>query len=289
VAALCYDARMPLAPHALTPEDAPALDRLLARRPMAAVFARSHLRTRGLGPRGAQGYWLAADEGAPEAAIVALEGIAWSVWDAPADAAALAGVAPALGVDLLSGPGPLVAPLLAALPGSAAEHGDHCPFERLTPEALGAPAGGSPPARRAGFEDLELLIDFYIRGFYSLARLPTRAAWRARLSEQLRHRRLYLIEEGGVVLSAAQSSAETPEAAMIGGVATLPTRRNRGLSTRCVHALCAGLFADGIREIGLFYLPANTAAAAVYRRLGFQRDGEWWLQRVVTRRGGLAR
>lgn len=278
---------MPPAPHALTPEDAPALDRLLARRPMAAVYARSHLRARGLGPHGVQGYWLAAD-GAPRAAMVALEGIAWSVWDAPADAAALAGVTAALHVDLLSGPRALVAPLLAALPGSAQEHGDYCPFERLTPDALIAPGDAAPPARRAGFEDLEILIDFYIRGFYSLARLPTRAAWRARLSEQLMRRRLYLIEEGGVVLSAAQSSAETPEAAMIGGVATLPTRRNRGLSTRCVHALCAGLFADGIREIGLFYLPANAAAAAVYRRLGFQRDGEWWLQRVASHGWGVA-
>jgi predicted GNAT family acetyltransferase len=127
---------------------------------------------------------------------------------------------------------------------------------------------------------MEALIDFYIRGFYSLAHLPTRAAWRTRLSEQLTHRLLYIIEEGGQVVAAALSSAQTPDAALIGGVATLDTARGRGLATRCVHALCVALFAQGITGIGLFYLPTNTPAARVYSKLGFVPSGEWWLERV---------
>ncbi len=67
---------------------------------------------------------------------------------------------------------------------------------------------------------------------------------------------------------------------MIGGVATVPAYRNRGLSAHCVHALCTALFAAGVEEIGLFYLPANAPAARVYAKLGFQPAGEWWLQRL---------
>jgi predicted GNAT family acetyltransferase len=176
-----------------------------------------------------------------------------------------------------------VEPLLTHLRPPVVGEGDHCPFQELRPADLHPPPpppDGGPPARRATLADMEPLIDFYIRGFYSLARLPTRNAWRARLSEQITHRTLYLIEQDGIVVSAAMSSAETPRAAMIGGVATVKDYRNRGLSARCVHGLCADLFARGIEQIGLFYLPANKPAARVYAKLGFQPAGEWWLQRL---------
>ena len=251
---------------------------------MGAVFARSHLSWRGLGEDGMRGFGCPdpSANGAPAlaAAVVAHQGIAWSVWETPDQAAALAAALPDMGVDLLSGPRPVVEPLLAHLRPPAVGEGDHCPFQELRPAELHPPPDGGPPARRATLDDMDPLIDFYIRGFYSLARLPTRAAWHARLSEQIIHRTLYLIEQDGIVVSAAMSSAETPQAAMIGGVATVKEYRNRGLSARCVCALCADLFARGIAQIGLFYLPANKPAARVYDKLGFRPAGEWWLQRL---------
>jgi RimJ/RimL family protein N-acetyltransferase len=251
---------------------------------MSGVYARSHLSWRGLGESGMRAFGCLAPpaNGGPAlaAAVVAHQGIAWSVWDTPDQAAALAATLPDLGIDLLSGPRPVVEPLLAHLRPPAVGEGDHCPFEELRPADLHPPPDGGPPARRATLDDMEPLIDFYIRGFYSLARLPTRAAWRARLTEQITHRTLYLIEQDGIVVSAAMSSAETPQAAMIGGVATVKDYRNHGLSARCVHGLCADLFARGIEQIGLFYLPANKPAARVYAKLGFQGAGEWWLQRL---------
>jgi predicted GNAT family acetyltransferase len=135
---------------------------------------------------------------------------------------------------------------------------------------------GSP--RRAGEADMERLIDFYLHGFYSLARLPTRDAWRSRLDEQLAFRTLYIIEDReGAVASAALSSAEGGGAVMLGGVATLDAYRGLGLSTRCVGALCRGLFAAGAKSIGLFYLKDNTPAGRVYDKLGFHPAGEWLL------------
>lgn len=126
--------------------------------------------------------------------------------------------------------------------------------------------------------DMERLIDFYLHGFYSLARLPTREAWRGRLSDQLAFRTLFLIEDGdGRVGSAALSSAEGGGVAMLGGIATLDEYREMGLSTMCVAALCDDLFREGAQTVGLFYLKDNVPAARVYARLGFKPAGEWLL------------
>ncbi len=274
----------PVAPRPLTAGDAPALDRLLARHSFAGAYARSYLRTAGIGPDGVTAWVCPSAEDTLGAALVAHDTIGWAVWDTPEQAAALVPAVAALGLTLLSGPQPNIAPLAAALPQPT--RGDHCPFETLQPAALLVPAVTPDlQPRRAGPADLDALIDFYIQGFYSLAYLPTRAAWAARLTEQLTHRTLYCVTDtAGRVVSAALSSAETPSTALIGGVATLAAYRGQGLSTRCVAALCGALFTAGIAEIGLFYLPANVPAARVYAKLGFAPAGTWWLERVGGRR-----
>jgi RimJ/RimL family protein N-acetyltransferase len=262
----------------LAPEEAPALEDLLAPQEPAALYARSHLRRCGLGPGGVRAWgWPAA--GPPAAALVARDGIGWAIWGDPAAQAPLAARLQAQQVQLLSGPAPQVAPVLAAVSPRHVTGQDRCPFELLTPTTF-QPVPG--PARQAIPADMERLIDFYSHRFYSLTYLPTRAAWQARLSEQLAHRTLFVVEHAGRVAAAAQSSAETPAGAMIGGVATLPAYRNQGLSRICVSALCAHLFAAGRRQIGLFYMPGNTAAARVYAHLGFQPAGEWWLTRLAS-------
>lgn len=182
---------------------------------------------------------------------------------------------------LLSGHASQVAPLLPLVQEAGVGRPDRCYFRTLAPGDLcyrNADIRGFSDPRIATKEDMERLVDFYERGFYSLARLPSRAAWRNRLTEQLRYRTLYLIEDGlGRVASAALSSGEGGGAAMLGGVATLPEYERKGLSTLCVGALCQHLFNKGLQSISLFYLQDNRAAGRVYDKLGFQDSGEWLL------------
>jgi RimJ/RimL family protein N-acetyltransferase len=186
-------------------------------------------------------------------------------------------------LSLLSGHASQVAPLLPLVQDVGVSRPDRCYFRTLLPGDLtlsdweNVPWGFSPP-RLAGEGDIERLINFYQVGFYSLARLPSRAAWRNRLVEQIAFRTLYLIEDSqGKVASCALSSGEGSGAAMLGGVATLPEYVGRGLSTRCVGALCAHLFSKGLTSISLFYLQDNDAAGRVYDKLGFSDGGEWLL------------
>ncbi len=262
----------------LVSAEAPALDALLTTYGLAGVYARSHLRALGLWIGGVCAWgWSPPGDDALAAALVVRDGIGWTVWRDPAAQGPLGARLAALTLQLLSGPATLVAPLLAGVPPRRVEGQDRCPLRVLTPATFQPAPGASRAATPA---DMEAVIDFYSHGFYSLAYLPTRAAWQTRLSEQLAHRTLFVVEQAGRVVAAAQSSAETPDSAMIGGVATLPAYRNRGLSGVCVSGLCAHLFAGGRRQIGLFYMPGNEPAARVYARLGFQPSGDWWLTRL---------
>jgi uncharacterized protein len=221
-------------------------------------------------------------------ALVALKGTA-GVYHTPGDRESLEALGRAAldrslsgALSLLSGHEEQIGPLLPLLGSARVGPTDYCHFRTLRPGMLHLPPGEAPQGyaqpRIATEADMERLIDFYMRGFYSLANLPSRAAWRSRLTEQIRYRSLYMIEDAeGRVVSAAMSSAESAGGAMLGGVATLPELEGRGLSTRCVGALCAYLFSKGMPSISLFYLPDNTKASRVYEKLGFQSDGRWLL------------
>lgn len=209
------------------------------------------------------------------------------IYHTPGDREALEAVAALVvekarqgGLSLLSGHDSQVGVVLPLVDAAGVGPPDYCHFRTLRAQELVMP----PPTK--GFSaprigtpgDMERLIDFYETGFYSLARLPSRAAWRNRLTEQLAYRTLYLVEDGqGRVVSAAQSSAEAAGVAMLGGVATLTAHRGKGLSALCVGALCAHLFGRGFHTIALFYLEDNNSAGRVYEKLGFQDAGRWLL------------
>lgn len=183
-------------------------------------------------------------------------------------------------LSLLSGHESQVGALLPLINAAGVGPPDYCYFQTLQPASLQAPHNvPSFHSPRIGtVSDMERLIDFYELGFYSLARLPSRAAWRNRLSEQFAYRTLYLIEDmQGRVAAAALSSAGARGVAMLGGVATRAEYRGRGLSALCVGALCSHLFRNGTRIISLFYLEDNQAAGRVYEKLGFKDTGHWLL------------
>jgi RimJ/RimL family protein N-acetyltransferase len=275
-------------------EDIAALERLLMGAPQHNVFHLSTLAETGLGgPSWAVGVFL---DGAMVGVVMATRGTG-GVYYTSTDAGVLKALADTVRerslngrLALLSGHSSLLDPFLPLVRSSIGGRLDRCDFCVLTPGSLtgNSPNGGHNAQstgssrwqvpRIAGDADMERLIDFYLHGFYSLARLPSREAWRDRLSDQLAFRTLFLIEDSeGRVGSAALSSAEGGGAAMLGGVATLDEYREAGLSTRCVAALCGDLFAEGAQSIGLFYLKDNVPAARVYARLGFKPAGEWLL------------
>ena len=222
-------------------------------------------------------------------AVAALRGTG-GIYHLPGDSDTLQALAPvavdrslAGSLSLLSGHESQVGALLPLLRAARPGHIDRCHFRTLRPADLATTFRevheGFAAPRPATESDMERLIDFYIRGFYSLAHLPSRAAWHNRLVEQLRYRTLFLVEDReGKVASAAMSSAESAGGAMLGGIATLPEYEGQGLSTLCVGTLCAYLFKQrGMPLISLFFLKDNTRPARVYEKLGFQPDGEWLL------------
>jgi RimJ/RimL family protein N-acetyltransferase len=275
----------------LTNADRAALEALLCRRPPHNAFHLSVLREFGVEGPGGESWAVGVYRGRElEGVSMALRGTG-GIYHEPGDAdvlEALAGVVTdrvMMGnFALLSGHASQIDPLLGLAGSLVYGHIDRCHFVTLRRGELQPPAGvvqGFGAPRLATPEDMERLVDFYLHGFYSLARLPNRTAWRNRLTEQLAFRTLYLIEDAaGAVASAAQSSAEGGGAAMLGGVATLDEYRSRGLSALCVSALCDHLFQSDAQAISLFYLQDNHAAARVYDKLGFRPAGEWLLAPV---------
>jgi len=126
--------------------------------------------------------------------------------------------------------------------------------------------------RRAHSTDLEALTTLYYRsdGFESLPKDQVRRTMHGRI----RSLRTWVAESEGRLLSAASTSAETANSAMIGGVWTAPEARRRGLSTAVMSALSRELIQEGRRPY-LFYLTDNVAAARVYSQVGYRAVGHW--------------
>ena len=138
-------------------------------------------------------------------------------------------------------------------------------------QPLAPPAGVT--VRRGVLADVAALAQLYA-GAGDMARTP------ATILRPLQDTRLWLVEEGGQIVGAALTNAETAQMAMIGGVFTLPSARGRGLSQAVCSALCADLFAADKQPV-LYWI--NPAAGAVYHKLGFRPIGQWraaWLEAV---------
>lgn len=78
------------------------------------------------------------------------------------------------------------------------------------------------------------------------------------------------VRENGVPVSSAMTVAEWLGGALIGGVATAPTHRRRGLAAHCVGSLTAQLQEEG-RTV--YICPKNEGAQRVYASLGFAECG----------------
>ena len=144
------------------------------------------------------------------------------------------------------------------------------PSQRFHAPLTALPAGML--VRRGEPADVDALARLYfgVTGFEGMSYHQVRVSMMNRVT----HLRTYLATLDGEVVAAASTSAETPEAAMIGGVWTAPQARGRGLSTAVVAALCTALRRER-RQPYLFYLTENAPAARVYAKLGFRIIGGW--------------
>ncbi len=144
------------------------------------------------------------------------------------------------------------------------------PQPRFTTAPFPLPDGAR--VRRGQPADVDALTRLYFRsaGFEAMSYHAIRNVMMSRLS----HLRTHLAELDGEVVAAAATTAETPTAAMIGGVWAAPHARGRGLSTAVVAALARELLRERRRPY-LFYLDDNAPAARVYAKIGFRIIGGW--------------
>jgi predicted GNAT family acetyltransferase len=164
---------------------------------------------------------------------------------------------------------------VAALMPQPIHHTDAHYFADLPHQRFRPFQGMLPPevtVRRGVPTDVDRLAQLYygVTGFEGMSYHQVRAT----MMQRVTHLRTYLATQEGLVVAAASTSAETPAAAMIGGVWTAPDWRGLGLSTAVVSALCHGLRRERCHPY-LFYLVDNAPAARVYAKLGFRLIGGW--------------
>lgn len=99
--------------------------------------------------------------------------------------------------------------------------------------------------------------------------------WYVDVSHRVRHGCCHIAierdtHESNGLIGSAMTIAETDAAALIGGVATLPKYRGRGIATRCVSELLTLL-----PQKTVFIAPSNENSARVYAKLGFIPSGTW--------------
>lgn len=104
--------------------------------------------------------------------------------------------------------------------------------------------------------------------------LPPFESWYADVSHRVRHGccRIVGFREEGKPVACAMTTAECQNAAVIGGVATLPEGRGKGYASANVLTLARTLQGEGKR---VFLSPKNEHARALYVGLGFVECGQW--------------
>jgi len=124
--------------------------------------------------------------------------------------------------------------------------------------------------RKGTYEDIDRLLDLrqHIAEFAGMG--STRESMEKTF--ETNSGRTFYIEEDGIVVSAASTTAENSMSAMVVGVCTHPEYREKGYASLCVNALCSELLKEG-KTLCLFY--DNPKAGSIYKRIGFKDIGIW--------------
>lgn len=111
-------------------------------------------------------------------------------------------------------------------------------------------------------EDLDEIVDLYKKVFKGFT--PKEAMEEKLITNRGRG---VCIEKDGKIISLAQTDFETPEAAVVVGVATNPDYECKGFATECLQLLCGRLNKEK-KDIYLQY--DNLDAGKIYERIGFR-------------------
>jgi GNAT superfamily N-acetyltransferase len=257
----------------LGPRDCGELAALLAREPGYSVFLGHNLDMFGL-KYDAVRYWGVFAHSRLAGALMVVER-RMAIYAPPdGDLETLGRLAGDLDPDFIMGRADLLDAVLREHPELAiADREDHI-FAKVAPRDFSGdhPAAPGIVVRRAGHGDVAALTALYT-GAEGFEQMTTEQIART-LQGRILTLRTYVAEAGGQAVAGASTSAETREAAMVGGVWTAPAWRNRGLSTAVVGALSGELLHEG-RTPYLFYRVNNAAAARVYAQLGYHPIGRW--------------
>ena len=88
---------------------------------------------------------------------------------------------------------------------------------------------------------------------------------------------LWVLEDGGELVSVTGFNAVTPEAVQVGGVWTPPALRSQGYAGAVVAGSLLDARGAGARRSILFTQEENSAAQACYRGLGYEEIGDYGL------------
>lgn len=99
-------------------------------------------------------------------------------------------------------------------------------------------------------------------------------SYRARIAELIRHRRTYVVIEGGQVLFKADVGAIFGPVAQIHGVWVRPDRRGQGLGRAGMAELVAQVRRDHAPQVTLYVNDFNAPARRAYAAAGFHQVGE---------------
>jgi uncharacterized protein len=152
------------------------------------------------------------------------------------------------------------------------------PARRATAERIFRLERVIPPARPASGRwriaeprDRELVADWVTAFSFEVGNAPppnaleTADRWIAGT-----HRRLYLWEDGGEVVSLAGAGGETPNGIRIGPVYTPSDRRGRGYASALTAAASQDQLDRGRRFVFLFTDLANPTSNKIYRAIGYE-------------------
>ncbi|MDI6600611.1 MAG: GNAT family N-acetyltransferase [Thermoanaerobacteraceae bacterium] len=122
----------------------------------------------------------------------------------------------------------------------------------------------SHKVRRASIEEAGDIVRFYEGGSFPQV-LPD-------VEYTIANNRWYLVEDGGEIVSAACTFAETDDYAIIGVVYTPDEFRGRGYATSLMTRLSSDLLHEGKRPL-LYY--DNPIGGKIYLKLGFKPIDRW--------------
>ena len=131
--------------------------------------------------------------------------------------------------------------------------------------------------QQAGVFDSEGVVAPSPRELYPLlsevfgTEAPPFEGWYVDVSHRIRHGlcKTAGVSRDGMVVSTAMTVAETPQAVVIGAVATSPNYRRQGLAGRCIGKLIAESAGKAI-----MIAPKNENAERLYSNMGFAVCGE---------------